>query len=62
MNLPSRGGQILYGLDRFWGLRFSHENSAVQLTYEEYLGQPNSRRASELLHTDLENWDLEMNR
>ncbi|MFR8267839.1 MAG: iron hydrogenase small subunit [Clostridia bacterium] len=37
-------------------------NSAVQLTYEEYLGQPNSRRAHELLHTDLENWDLEMNR
>lgn len=55
-------GQILYGLDRFSGLRFSHENSAVQLTYEEYLGQPNSRRAHELLHTDLENWDLEMNR
>ncbi len=55
-------GQILYGLDKFSNLRFSHENSAVQLTYEEYLGQPNSHRAHELLHTDLESWDLKMNR
>lgn len=53
-------GEILYGLDKFSGLRFSHENSAVQLTYEEYLEKPNSHRAHELLHTDLENWDLDM--
>lgn len=52
--------EILYGLDKFSGLRFSHENSAVQLTYEEYLEKPNSHRAHELLHTDLENWDLDM--
>lgn len=52
--------EILYGLDKFSGLRFSHENSAVQLTYDEYLEKPNSHRAHELLHTDLENWDLDM--
>ena len=40
----------------------SHENSAVQLTYEEFLGEPNSHRAHQLLHTNLEDWDLEMNR
>ena len=62
MEFASPRSEILYGLDKFAGLRFSHENSAVQLTYEEYLGQPNSRRAHELLHTDLESWDLEMNR
>lgn len=54
-------GEILYGLDKFSGLRFSHENSAVQMTYEEFLGEPNSHRAHELLHTNLENWDLDMN-
>lgn len=53
-------GEILYGLDKFSGLRFSHENTAVQMTYDEYLEKPNSHRAHELLHTDLENWDLEM--
>lgn len=54
--------EILYGLDQFSDLRFSHENSAVQLTYQEYLGEPNSHRAHELLHTNLEEWELEMNR
>lgn len=53
-------GEILYGLDKFADLRFSHENKAVQLTYEEFLEHPNSHRAHELLHTNLEHWDLEM--
>lgn len=51
---------ILYGLDRFSNIRFSHENPAVQLTYEEFLGEPNSHRAHELLHTDVSLWDLRM--
>jgi len=55
-------GEILYGLDKFADLRFSHENKAVQLTYEEFLEQPNSHRAHELLHTNLEHWELEMKR
>ena len=55
-------GEILYGLDKFADLRFSHENKAVQLTYEEFLEKPNSHRAHELLHTNLEHWDLDMNR
>ena len=55
-------GEILYGLDKFSGLRFSHENSAVQLTYKEFLGEPNSQRAHQLLHTDPESWDLSMHR
>lgn len=55
-------GEILYGLDKFSGLRFSHENSAVMMTYDEYLEKPNSHRAHELLHTDLESWDLTPNK
>lgn len=54
-------GEILYGLDKFSDLRFSHENSAVKLTYEEFLDKPNSARAHQLLHTNLEDWDLDMN-
>lgn len=48
----------LYGLDSINDLRFSHENPAVQLTYSEYLDKPLSHRAHELLHTELEDWDL----
>ena len=55
-------GEILYGLDKFADLRFSHENRAVQLTYDEFLEKPNSHRAHELLHTNLEHWELEMKR
>ncbi|MBR5516525.1 MAG: [Firmicutes bacterium] len=55
-------GEILYGLDKFSDLRFSHENKAVQLTYEEFLGEPNSHRAHELLHTELKYWELDMNK
>lgn len=50
----------LYGLDKVNELRFSHENPTVQMTYEEFLGSPLSHRAHELLHTELENWDLKM--
>lgn len=48
----------LYGLDKINDLRFSHENSAVQLTYKEFLEKPLGHKAHELLHTDLESWDL----
>ncbi|MCQ2551578.1 MAG: [FeFe] hydrogenase, group A [Clostridia bacterium] len=50
----------LYGLDKINNLRFSHENSAVQLSYKEFLEKPLSHKAHELLHTDLEAWDLDM--
>lgn len=53
-------GEILYGLDKFSDIRFSHENEAVKLTYEEFLGEPNSHRAHELLHTKVEDWELDM--
>lgn len=52
-------GKILYGLDSVADSRFSHENPAVQMTYEEYLGKPLSKRSHELLHTSLEQWEIE---
>jgi NADH-quinone oxidoreductase subunit G len=51
-------GKILYGLDSTANVRFSHENTAVLATYKEYLDKPNSKRAHELLHTNLKDWDL----
>jgi NADH-quinone oxidoreductase subunit G len=56
--LAEERGRTLYGIDSSSKLRFSHENPSVQLTYEEYLGEPLSDRAHELLHTDIKLWDL----
>ena len=50
----------LYGLDKINDIRFSHENPAVKLTYREFLDNPLSHRAHELLHTDLNSWNLDM--
>lgn len=41
----------LYELDRKRAIRFSHENPEVQVLYREYLGQPLSEKAHQLLHT-----------
>lgn len=41
----------LYGEDANMPLRKSHENPEVQKLYKEYLGEPNSHKAHEILHT-----------
>ena len=56
--LAEERGRILYGLDSTAEIRFSHENSAVLKTYEEYLEKPLSHRAHNLLHTDLSTWEI----
>lgn len=58
--LAEERGKILYGLDSTSKLRFSHENTAVQKTYEEFLEKPNSKRAHQLLHTNIEDWSLDI--
>lgn len=60
LELAEDRSRQLYELDRKNEIRFSHENSAVQLTYQEYLGEPMSEKAHHLLHTDLKGWDIEM--
>lgn len=50
--------EVLYGLDRVNHLRFSHENPAVQKCYQDYLEQPLSHLAHELLHTDHHAWRM----
>jgi len=51
-------GQMLYDIDSSLNLRFSHENTAVQLTYEEFLGEPLGHKSHELLHTILADWEI----
>lgn len=47
--------QGLYQIDKAKKYRQSHLNTQVQKLYEEYLGEPNSERAHELLHTHYHN-------
>ena len=41
----------IYEEDRNLPIRKSHENPSIKKIYEEYLGEPNSPKAHELLHT-----------
>ena len=43
--------KVLYSIDEANALRFSHENPDVKALYDEYLGEPNSHKAHEILHT-----------
>lgn len=43
--------KALYRLDSTSDLRRSHENSAIQRLYEEYLGEPLGEKSHHLLHT-----------
>ncbi|MGN1038880.1 MAG: iron hydrogenase small subunit, partial [Mailhella sp.] len=43
--------EALYRDDRNLPQRRSHDNPEIQALYQEFLGEPNSHRAHELLHT-----------
>ena len=43
--------KAIYEEDMDMKLRKSHENPAVTEIYKDYLGEPNSHKAHELLHT-----------
>lgn len=47
----ARRGEGLYREDKNLPVRFSHENSAIKMVYEKFLGKPGSHIAHELLHT-----------
>ncbi len=54
---PQRG-EALHKLDEKNTIRFSHKNPQVQKLYCEFLGEPLSERAEELLHTDHTAWEM----
>ena len=43
--------KALYEEDKNLPLRKSHESPLIKLVYDEYLGEPGSHKAHELLHT-----------
>lgn len=43
--------QVLYNEDKGKHIRKSHDNPEIQRLYEEFLGEPNSHKAHQLLHT-----------
>jgi NADP-reducing hydrogenase subunit HndD len=56
--LAGMRGDVLWGLDRVADLRRSHENPSVIACYRDYLDEPLSERAEELLHTDQHAWSM----
>ena len=51
-------GDVLWGLDRRSKLRNSYENPSIVAIYRDYLEEPLSERAEELLHTDHHAWSM----
>ncbi len=51
VNVRELRAKVLYGEDASKAKRKSHENAEVQALYKEFLGEPNSHKAHELLHT-----------
>ncbi len=51
IDLRAVRAKILYDADKNLPYRKSHDNPIVKLVYDEFLGEPNSHKAHELLHT-----------
>lgn len=51
VDLKARRAEALYTADRNNAVRKSHENEAIKTLYTEYLGQPGSHKAHDILHT-----------
>jgi NADP-reducing hydrogenase subunit HndD len=56
--MASERGAKLYELDRKNPIRFAHENPTVIAIYQQFLQEPLSPRAHELLHTDHFGWEM----
>ncbi len=51
LDIRKKRADALYRADRGLKIRKSHENPAILKLYEEFLGEPNSHKAHDLLHT-----------
>ena len=51
IDLKTERAKALYGEDSGKAKRKSHENEEFKVLYKEFPGEPNSRKAHELLHT-----------
>lgn len=51
VDLRALRAKVLYDEDKGFKYRKSHENPVVKMLYDEFLGEPGSKKAHELLHT-----------
>jgi len=51
VDLKAKRAAVLYNADKNMALRKSHDNEACKRVYAEYLGEPGSHKAHEILHT-----------
>jgi NADP-reducing hydrogenase subunit HndD len=51
VDLRALRAKVLYTADAHMDIRKSHENSIIKKVYDEFLGEPNSETAHEILHT-----------
>lgn len=51
IDIRAERAKVLYDLDLSNPLRRSHENPDIKKLYDEFLGEPNSHKAHEILHT-----------
>lgn len=58
MEMAEERGVNLRKIDQQSNIRFSHENPSVQECYANFLGEPNSELAEELLHSDHFEWSM----
>lgn len=54
VDIRAERAKVLYDIDAKNPMRRSHENPDVQALYKEFLGEPNSHKAHEILHTSYE--------
>ena len=50
-DIKAKRAKAIYDTDKKMAMRKSHENPAVKELYDTYLGEPNSHRAHDILHT-----------
>ena len=50
-DIRAERAKALYAYDEANAVRKSHENASVKKLYDEFLGEPNSHKAHEILHT-----------
>lgn len=51
IDIRAKRANALYTIDEKSTYRKSHENPVIQKIYKDYLGEPGSHKAHELLHT-----------
>ena len=51
VDVRAKRAECLYSIDEKSTIRKSHENPAIKKLYKEFLGEPGSHKAHELLHT-----------